>query len=339
MALIDNLVVKIKAESGQTVITDSVNAFSWSGGTGSASLVNDGTYGYLWRITGGTRTATLSGLGNWTDTTAKTTTIAMRFRITGRAANYQKYTIFGQSVNNGQFIGNAGTSTGNLRATLVLGGSPVTNHALFAYTTGDVITLVLRFQETGTTSDITSGWKNGGAGHPTPDATATNSVSSATLALIYSEFGVASGETLDILNFAAWNRGLTDSEAASVADDITQLWAAAGTSYTLSLDTGSYTLTGSSVLAQKNVSIGLGTGNYTLTGTDVTLITEGSYRLSLDSGVYNITGQTPNVGLSSLLESGTYTVVGNSVRLISSTEPIILSNGPATISISIRIGI
>lgn len=234
MALTDNLVVKVKAESGQTVITDSVNSFSWSGGTGSAALINDGTYGYLWRVTGGTRTATLSGLGNWTDTTPKANTFAMRFRVTGRGANYQKYAIFGQSSNNGQFIGNTGTSTGNLRATLVLGGSPATNHAIFAYTTGDVITLVHRFEETGSTSDITSGWKNGGAGHPTPDSTATNSVSSATLALIYSEFGVTTGETLDILNFAAWNRGLTDSEAASVADDITQLWSGGATDGTAS---------------------------------------------------------------------------------------------------------
>lgn len=241
MALTDNLVVKVKAASGESVITDSVNAFSWSAGTGTATLVNDGTYGYLWRITGGTRAATLSGLGNWTDTTAKTTTIAMRFRITGRGANYQRYAIFGQSANNGQVIGNAGTSTGNLRNTLVLGGSSASNHALFAYTTGDVITLVHRFAETGSTTDPIDAWKNGGAGHPTADATANNNVTSATLALIYSEFGVASGETLDLLNFAAWNRGLTDSEAASVADDITQLWSSPNASAT----SGTGTSTGS----------------------------------------------------------------------------------------------
>lgn len=111
-----------------------------------------------------------------------------------------------------------------------------------------------------------------------------------------------------------------------------------GSTYTITIDAGSYNLTGELITLQKNLSLDLSSGIYTITGQDLTLLTEGSYRLILDSGVYNITGITPNIGIGTLLESGTYSVTGNSVRLVSSTEPVLVQAGPTTISISIKIG-
>ncbi len=224
MALTDNLVVQVKAESGQSVITDALSSATFSG-AGTATLVNDGTYGYLWRITGGALTATLSGMGNWTDTTAKTTTLAARFRVSNRGSNYNRFIQVGNDASNGLFFGNAGSATGNLREGVAIAGSAVSTPTTLAYTSGDVITIVMTFNETTTTSDPIKSWKGTtGRSGTAADATGTCSVSSTARAIASAVLSVTT-ETLDLLNLAVWNRGLSDAEAASVADDIGQLWA------------------------------------------------------------------------------------------------------------------
>lgn len=114
---------------------------------------------------------------------------------------------------------------------------------------------------------------------------------------------------------------------------------AGGTAYTLALDTGSYSITGQSILAPVTLSLNLDTGSYNITGQDVSLLQEGSYRLNLEAGTYNIVSEEPNVGISMILEAGTYTITGNTVRLVSSQDPVIISKSQPTVSIAIRIGL
>jgi len=226
MALTDNLVIKVKAESGQSVITDSLSSATFSG-AGTAALVNDGTYGYLWRITGGALSAALSGMGNWTETGAKTTTLAARFRVTNRASNYTRFIQIGTDANNGIFFGNAGSASGSMREGVCIAGSSVSTPAVLTYTTGDVVTLVMTFTETNSASDPISAWKGTtGRSGAAADATSSVAVSTATRAIAAAVLTVAT-ETLDLLNLAYWTRGLSNAEAASVADNIGQLWVTA----------------------------------------------------------------------------------------------------------------
>jgi len=101
--------------------------------------------------------------------------------------------------------------------------------------------------------------------------------------------------------------------------------AAGGTAFSLSLDAGSYSLTGRDVGLTSARSLGLDAGSYALTGRDVTLtyLAPENFTLALDSGAYNLTGRDVNFGvtLSMLLDSGAYSLTGRNVGLTWSGEP------------------
>lgn len=215
MPITDNLAIRIKAETGQTVITDNIASLAVNGGTGSVALIDDGTYGLLWRLTGGSKTATLSGMGAYT---ASVTTIAVRFRVTNRGDNYTRHFQMGADSDNAINIQNSGVNNGTFRAGVLYGGS---GGAVCypTYTTGTVKTFVFRFTETAT--DLTEVWAGTvGRSGTAADYTASEAVSlGGTRNRSFLNFNVAT-ETLDLLDYAMWTRGLTDAEAAAVADDI-----------------------------------------------------------------------------------------------------------------------
>jgi len=116
------------------------------------------------------------------------------------------------------------------------------------------------------------------------------------------------------------------------------------TTYTITLDVGSYNI--ESFAPVINIALGLDTGDYSSTGADVALSTTTggggtSYSFALDTGIYQKTGQDLGTILAYVmqLDQGNYLNAGKFVRLVSSTEPVILTNGNHTISISIKIGI
>ena len=161
------------------------------------------------------------------------------------------------------------------------------------------------------------------------------------------------------------------------------------TSYTLTVDSGTYSLSGASLATPISVVMATGAGTYSVTGQDITFGGSSVYTLSLEAGAYNITSETPVIGISmgldagsysivgqdvtlsstsgggtvyslsieagtytttgqdlslivaylASLDAGTYDVTGKNVRLVSSTEPVIISSGNHTISVSIKIGI
>ncbi len=143
--------------------------------------------------------------------------------------------------------------------------------------------------------------------------------------------------------------------------------AGGGTNYTLTLDTGSYSITGENLVLGNtssyvlsldagsyniqsfppviNIALGLDAENYILNGNDLTLsvtsVSGNTYSLVLEDGIYVGIGQDIGTILSYniQLDQGTYSLDGKQVRLVSSTEPVILVNGNHTISISLKIGI
>jgi len=160
----------------------------------------------------------------------------------------------------------------------------------------------------------------------------------------------SSAVPVEIFAILGWNVALTPAEIQSfgtteagfLAGDFYSTafeFGGGSTTYSLTLDAGSYAITGQSILSNKTLSLRLDSGVYNITGQDVPLLQEGSYRLTLDAGIYNITGQDPNVGLSMLLGAGTYSMFGSNIRLTSSQEPVLISKSQSTISISIRMGL
>lgn len=295
MDLTDNLLLKIKAEAGQTDITDSINSIALSSGIGTLTLVNDATYGYIWRLTGGTKSATFTTLGKYFDATARTCTMAVRIRVTSRTSAYTKYAAIGaDAATNHIGISNAGTSTGQIRAQVVTGsagGSTISTN----YTTGAVVTLVVRYQETGTTSDLGDLWRKTAGGSVVKETQLTTSISSAARETTYAGFTAATGETLDILEAAFWNRGLTDSEAASVADDITQLWAAAGPTTAISATLANITGSVTSVSAPKTaIAATLANVASSLSSGSGSLVTTIAATLGNVVGAITSTGSTAN---------------------------------------------
>lgn len=161
------------------------------------------------------------------------------------------------------------------------------------------------------------------------------------------------------------------------------------TSYTLTVDSGTYSLSGASLATPISVVMAAGDGTYSVTGQDITFGGSSVYTLSLEAGAYNITSETPVIGISMGLDAGSYSIVGQditlsstsgsgtmyslsieagtytttgqdlslivaylasldagtydvngkNVRLVSSTEPVLISSGNHTISVSIKIGI
>ena len=112
--------------------------------------------------------------------------------------------------------------------------------------------------------------------------------------------------------------------------------------YSLALDSGVYTI--SAVDANFGVGFPLDAGTYTTTGSDVDLtysVTGSTYSLVLEAGTYTLTGADVSTPVASrmVLDTGTYTLVGRSVLLQSSAQPVIIKSGMHTISVSIKIGL
>ena len=216
MAITDNLAILIKAELGQTVITDSIAGLVVDTGTGTVTQMEDATYGRFWRLTGGAKSAVLSGMGEWMN--ANSTTMAMRFRVSNRADNYTRFVIVGSTADSGLMIGNAGTSTGTLRVGVQVGGSTIGSAAPASYTTGDILTAVLRYVE-GTTDSYDAWYTTSGRVGTDPNVSSTGTYATATRNRVLLQF-LAASENLDIFDYAMLTRGVTNAEGAALADDI-----------------------------------------------------------------------------------------------------------------------
>lgn len=86
--------------------------------------------------------------------------------------------------------------------------------------------------------------------------------------------------------------------------------------YTITLDSGSYTLAGNSLTLLSNRTLSLDNGSYLLTGTDLNLAVQ--RHINLSEGIYAKQGTNTNLLLERLLglETGDYTKVGNPSELL-----------------------
>jgi hypothetical protein len=126
------------------------------------------------------------------------------------------------------------------------------------------------------------------------------------------------------------------------------------TGYDLTLESGSYTLTGSAVSFKHTYNLSLGSGTHSITGSDVTLTADrtlalagGSYaitgtavgfkhtyNLTLGGGSYTVTGSDLAFDLTRLLSlgSGEYTVTGSDITLFAGTKTLFADPGEYTVT-------
>ena len=228
MALLDNLVLRVKAEAGQTTITDDVGGVLFNGDTGTAAIFDDPTYGKLWRVTGGKKTAALSGFPAWSVASGETyTTLVARFRISAMVG-YTKFVGYGTNYDTGLFFGGRGNGAVDITAAPYGLGNPEFS-CIPPYTAGTVITLVLRVKKRGSGQSRNDLWVGqAGRAGTAADINLTNTAFIYDRSSVFASFD-AGTETLDILDYAVFTRGLTDAEAAAVADDPRgQLYPSAG---------------------------------------------------------------------------------------------------------------
>lgn len=279
----DNLAIRIKAVEGQTVITDDITGLVVDTGTGTVTQMEDATYGRFWRLTGGAKSAVLAGMGEWMN--ANATTIAMRFRISNRAANYSRFAIIGSNADSGLMIGNGGTSTGGLRVGVQIAGSNIGSVGPAAYTAGTLMTAVLRFIE-GATDAYDAWYTTPGRVGTDPNNSATSTTTSAYRARALLQF-LTVAENLDIFDFAMLTRGVTNAEGAALADDIRGTLYPSATDATATGGTGTGTSSGSGGTAtgaaggDASATGGTGTGTGSGSGGSATGATAGTATITL----------------------------------------------------------
>lgn len=113
----------------------------------------------------------------------------------------------------------------------------------------------------------------------------------------------------------------------------TNTWGASSpNNYTLTLDSGSYSLSGDTLTLKQDVKSLIESGDYIYTGTPINFAQSGqnpvNHVMSLDSGGYNLTGDDLTLSLDSQIstETGNYSSIFNSINLPAESG-IIINNG------------
>lgn len=272
MAITDNLISHIYAESGDTVVTDKIQAVATSG-TGAATLTAVGAED-AWNLAAFDHTLSLPSFSYNPagSTSGGGFSFAFRYRINtfGSTGGYNNIVGVGQQrlTKNGAGMRSRYAS----QQTVAVTGAETT-------ATVKTVVHVVRPNRDETSSDYTEVWINQASrGTNDPDFTAgpsTNSSDTITSAQIVAP------DTMDydLLDFVYWNRELTDAEAAAVADDLrTELPVGGGSDTTVNatvatISVSTYTAT---VVTSSATIVNATLGTIGVSAFDATIVTEAS---------------------------------------------------------------
>lgn len=155
--------------------------------------------------------------------------------------------------------------------------------------------------------------------------------------------------TLDgsIIQWSTFNRGLSPSEARSITANPWQIFKPlprrifapapiAGGLYTLTAQSGSYTISGQQATLLRHRNLTVSAGTYNITGQSVNITyspTAAVYTLTAQAGSYSLTGLSATLLKSKLLStsSGSYSITGNSAT-ISKNRVLTATSGSYTIT-------
>ena len=151
----------------------------------------------------------------------------------------------------------------------------------------------------------------------------------------------------NLLIVRAWNRVLSDAEVQSISQNPWQIFkplprrifvpvSSAGGLYTLTAQSGSYTISGQQATLLRHRNLTANTGTYNITGQSVNITyspTAAVYTLTAQAGSYSLTGLSATLLKSKLLStsSGSYSITGNSAT-ISKNRVLTATSGSYTIT-------
>lgn len=222
MAITDNLVSHVYAESGDSAITDKERSVAFSGaGSPVLSSVNGED---SWNLPAGVD-QTLTVPDHTVTATGSTTpgggfSVALRYQINtfGNAAGFNQ--IFGAG-DSGSAVPEINFTKNGANTRVRLGGSGVVT-TTDCQTTGTVHTLVMVFRvnRDASSSDYVEIYKNQASRSVNDPDFITNAVTSGNFTVDTLAITAPDSMDWDLLDVVYWNRELTDAEAASVADDL-----------------------------------------------------------------------------------------------------------------------
>jgi len=313
MALTDNLVYRLKASGGETTPIDLIGGSALNTGTGSATLINDGTYGYLWRVTGTLRGA-ISGAHRMGE--PGTTTIAFRYRVNRPAGSQEKFIAFGNSGDEKFGGGDSFGATNNRSYGYDYGGWKGEQYKTAS--NNSIETVVIKLVAVTSGNDTVAIWYNNpGRSGNTPEITHQSDI------FIYDQFlssilvNCAAGN-VDLIDAAAWTRGLTDAEAAAVANDIRgQLEGGSGTTIPGSL--GSAVASGLAAALLTATVISSSLGSATASGRQATVTTNSPTTISCALGTAAASGITAGVSVAGSATITSAAFRNNTGTLLSNT--------------------
>ena len=183
-------------------------------------------------------------------------------------------------------------------------------------------------------------------------------------------FDLFDNDTIELETFDAGDNGGTDqTNADSVSFFALNLDStnSSGTAYSLTIDAGSYTLTGTDATFPRALGLTIDAGSYSLTGSDadfpldfMVLANSGSYSVSgndvglnvgkvliADPSSYALTGDDASLNISAIfqVDAGSYAYAGSDATLTTGIAPLIADAGfynvvgsPATLTFSGSVG-
>lgn len=222
MALVDNLILQVYPQAGDTQIKNIVNNSVYSG-TGNPVLVDEGA-DKAWRITTGTLlTAPIPSKVLGVSANGAGVTIAVRFKMNTSGTDDYLPLIgvsSAASTTNGA-IRFTRFAASNYRARVQAGGGEA--RTVLSVPNGTVLTLVYRAATrvaSAAPPDQDNGalWQNrvGRVGTAPDSVTYSNFTA---LTLVESFINCQTGSDYTLLDYAYWDRELSDEEATSVADN------------------------------------------------------------------------------------------------------------------------
>lgn len=210
------------------------------------------------------------------------------------------------------------TNAGALVLASAVAGTAAATTAAGVYAAGETFVLGGRVSS----ATERSVWKNG-------VQLATNAVSKSPTSAVTNRWGLWNGTTERFGGGFAlrllWNRALSDLEMVSIGKNPWQVFTPTsihiplsvlgGGAYTLNLETGVYSFTGSAATLTKDSKLTLESGTYTLSGSNASLLK--GLILEASSGSYSLSGSDASLFYTHLLNasSGSYSVTGSDATL------------------------
>lgn len=282
MAITDNLVSHVYAESGDTSVTDKVQSLALSG-TATAALTTVGGED-AWNLTGGNLSVSVPSFSYVASgtTAGGGYSFAFRYRINtfGSTGGYNEIAAAGEQrfTKNGAGV----RSKYSTQQYAAITGAEAT-------ATVHTVVLVVKPNRDSNSFDYTEVWKNQASrGNNDPDFT-SNAVNNSDTSVTSITLTAPDTMDIDVLDFAYWERELTDAEAASVADDIrAQLPVGGG---------GDTTPDAFSFTDQTDVALStqITSNTITVTGIDTaTAISVTGGEMSINAGAFTSTSTTVN---------------------------------------------